>query len=58
MSINDRLNKLEREANLPTHDIFFFDDGNGLTPEQKAQAAEAEARGGNVTIFSWGKDGN
>lgn len=58
MNINDRLNKLERAADIPTHDIVFFDNGSGLTPEQEAQAAEAEARGARVIIFGWGRDGD
>ena len=58
MSINDRLNKLERAADIPTYDVTFFDDGSGLTPEQEAEAAEAEARGARVLIFGWGKDGD
>ena len=60
MNINYRLSRLERAATGPNRDIFFFDDGNGLTEDQAARAAEAEARGDKVMIFGWGtpSDGN
>jgi hypothetical protein len=60
MNVNDRLIRLERAAAGPNRDIFFFDGGNGLTEDEAARAAEAEARGDTVMIFGWGasSDGN
>lgn len=55
MAVKDRLNKLERTLDEPNKTVFFWRDGDYLTPEQKAKAAEAKARGDEVMIFGWNR---
>jgi len=60
MKPNERLNRLERAAANPKRTVFFWCDGDDLTPEQRAEADAAEARGDKVMVFGWGapSDGN
>jgi hypothetical protein len=59
-NVEVRLSKLEQAESELTSTVFFWRDGDDLTPEQKTEVAEAEARGDEVIIFSWGAshDGN
>jgi hypothetical protein len=54
MNTKARLDRLE-QITTPKRAFYFWDDGDGLTPEQEAEAAKARTRGDEVMIFSWEK---
>jgi hypothetical protein len=60
MKPNERLNRLEHAAATPRRTVFFWRDGDALTPAQKAAVARAEGRGDDVMVFGWEapRDGN
>lgn len=52
MNTKARLRRLEvARKGAP---VFFWQDGDDLTAEQKADVAAAEAEGREVMIFGWG----
>ena len=53
-NVEGRLSKLEQGTEPePGKTVFFWREGDDLTPNQKVEVAEAEARGDKVAVFGW-----
>jgi hypothetical protein len=58
MDIKRRIEQLERGAVNAAGTVFFWQDGDDLTPDQKREVEAAEARGADVKIFTWTDNDN